>query len=137
MPKRKSLSIVVVMLLVACGGCGGKYKTYKVTGQVTLRDGTPVSGVRVTFDRSDHKMSATARTDTEGRFELTTLDTDDGAPTGTYDVMITVPQMRDPDKPTPTLFHPKYSDPRTSGLRFEVGEQSEHFEIVLDPPPRV
>ena len=107
-----------VLLAALTCGCGGKYKTYDVTGNVKFADGKPATGMCVTFECADPPISATGMTDTEGNFKLTTLAEGDGAPAGHFRAVISPPQLPDPDSPPPVRIHQKYSRFETSGLEY-------------------
>ena len=80
------------LMLLAVLGCaqqsGEKLDTVPVSGTVTL-DGAPVEGASVAFSPSaPGGMAASGKTDSSGRYKLTTRDPDDGALPGSYLVMI-------------------------------------------------
>lgn len=80
---------VAAAVLVGCAGGQGKLGTVPVSGTVTL-DGQPVPGATVTFKpKSSDGRAASAVTDTNGRFTLTTVQGGDGALPGSYGVAIT------------------------------------------------
>ncbi|WP_145368179.1 carboxypeptidase-like regulatory domain-containing protein [Maioricimonas rarisocia] len=60
---------------------------YPVTGVVTL-NGEPVVGADVTFYNADAARSAFGRTDDEGRYQLSTFSSNDGAVDGRHIVTI-------------------------------------------------
>jgi hypothetical protein len=75
--------------VLALSGCGGKYKPVPVEGIVTL-DGQPVPGATVLFVPEDAGgRSASAMSDSEGNFQLTTYHEGDGALAGKYRVVVT------------------------------------------------
>ena len=81
-----------LLCLVACAGCGdGKLARYPVHGIVNI-DGKPAEGVMVIFcpvGGSDEvqKVRPTGVTGKDGKFELTTLTNNDGAPAGDYKII--------------------------------------------------
>lgn len=83
----------VLMMMFACfafglSGCGdGLPKPVPVGGKVTFSK-KPVEGALVTFLSKGGGRSASGRTDAEGNFKLTTINTDDGAPPGEYTITI-------------------------------------------------
>ncbi|QDV27149.1 carboxypeptidase-like regulatory domain-containing protein [Aureliella helgolandensis] len=89
-------SALLVSFLVGCGD--SLPKTEPVTGMVTL-DGAPVPMAMVTFlpDDQANGTPATAQTDAEGNFSLTTFNSGDGALAGTY--QITVAKYSESDTP--------------------------------------
>lgn len=85
------LSLVMAIAGISIMGCSGSdnIPTYKVSGLVTL-DGTPVEGATVTFlDVNNGPHNAVALTGADGRYELTTFESGDGAVEGTYNIMVT------------------------------------------------
>lgn len=127
----KTLLLAVVTV---AAGCGDKYTTYGVHGRVTLKDGTPLDAVRLTFELAEHQppISATASTDENGAYELGILETGDGAPAGNYRVVVSEPG-RFPEDPRPRRIHSKYWSFETSGLEFTVKPEDNTFDIQLDP----
>ena len=74
--------------LGACAGCGGGPKTYKVDGIVTL-DGKPLAGATVAFmPQAEDGHLARGLTDQDGKFQLSTFGTNDGAVRGEYKVTV-------------------------------------------------
>lgn len=113
MQTRTALLSLVGLLSLALAGCNDgavgsapKVKTYKATGKVTM-NGAAVASAMVTFSPSGQQPAATARTDNDGKFALTTYDPGDGAAEGEYKVMVTKegapanagPVGHDPNKP--------------------------------------
>jgi hypothetical protein len=76
-------------LAIAICGCGGSGHpdTVQATGIVTY-NGEPVSGAKVVFAAAS-LQPATGTTDSNGRFELSTFDTNDGAVPGQFAVTVT------------------------------------------------
>ncbi|HZY90490.1 MAG TPA: hypothetical protein VFE78_37050 [Gemmataceae bacterium] len=113
---------VALALLLGAGGCGPKL--YPVRGKVSLGDGKPVTEGMVVFERKGEEKPVTARGEIQpdGSFQLSTHRPGDGAPAGTYRVLVA--PRSDPnavDKPAkPPPFDPRYGDFKTSGLEFEV-----------------
>ncbi len=114
-------------------GCQGS-DVGEVTGKALRRDGTPLVGARVIARSVATGKSATASTDSEGQFELTSSESTDGIPPGEYRVII----MEDRDgmgvRPKPTIAA-KYGNATYSGLTFvlEAGE-AKVMDLSLDPP---
>lgn len=82
------LSALLVCCLAGCGGPEGQKAVYPVSGKVTLR-GAPVAKATVIFQPVGKDQAvATAMTDTEGGYKLTTYDSFDGATAGKYEVLI-------------------------------------------------
>jgi hypothetical protein len=78
---------LVSILALAFSGCG-KTRPVKVAGMVTL-DGKPLGGATIVFTPEEGGgRQASALSDDDGAFELTTYNTGDGALPGTYKVMV-------------------------------------------------
>lgn len=92
-PSRRATLLLATALLavVPLAGCGSKAVgvdgTVPVQGTVKLK-GTPLAGATVTFAPSGSGRSASAVTDPQGKFQLTTLKPGDGAMPGDYKVTV-------------------------------------------------
>jgi len=136
------------MLATGCGG-GGEDKWTKarkqvipVTGRVLL-DGVPVEAATVNFHSETEDLAAYGRTDADGRFRLTTYETNDGAVPGKHVVTIkkvitnTVLNPDDPEaEPLSSteewVIPERYSKKETSEQSAEVTEEGENdftFEL--------
>jgi hypothetical protein len=82
-------AIIGVVAITVAAGCNAKSKPVKVSGTVTL-DGKPIADVLVTFNSTTGGRPASARTDSAGKYELTTFNTGDGALPGEYKVTFKV-----------------------------------------------
>lgn len=80
------------MLFAGVWGCGGgsegQVPVYPVSGTVKMA-GNPVANAVVTFSPEADQPVAMGRTDSSGKFSLTTYDANDGAALGDYKVMVT------------------------------------------------
>lgn len=93
----KVLWLMGVGGILLCGGCreempdGPRVPTSPVTGQI-LVDGKPAASLAITlvpkFERSAEVPSSSAFTDEEGRFQIGTFESGDGAPAGEYAVTL-------------------------------------------------
>lgn len=84
-------SLAVMAISLGCSGqnAGGNRKTvYPVTGKVTLAGG-PVAGATVMFSPMEGQPVATAISDAEGNYRLTTYEAADGAAAGSFKVLVT------------------------------------------------
>ena len=86
----RSVSAIIVLLLAGCsdGPRGDRpFTTHPVTGIVHI-DGQPAERVQVdchpAADSSTVKYMLSTVTDKDGRFSLSTYDSGDGLPEGTY-----------------------------------------------------
>ncbi|CAN5531383.1 hypothetical protein BH10PLA2_BH10PLA2_30790 [soil metagenome] len=124
--KRGGGVLFTALVSVLASGCGdSKAAVYPVSGQVLVK-GRPAEGAYVVFHPKDGGDDKTPRpyatTDSEGNFKLTTYESEDGAPAGSYKVTIVW-------RPLPTSqleaegtdrIHGKYGNAATSGLVAEV-----------------
>lgn len=97
----------MVRLLTCCAaiaaasllaGCGHKAKLnglVKVAGTVTY-EGQPIEGANVIFGPEGEGRSASGMTDANGRFQLTTLEPNDGAMLGKYKVAVSKIEVENP-----------------------------------------
>ncbi len=153
----KMLWILFGLTLVCFSGCGGDSRppTYRVTGKVTWK-GQPVQKASLIFVPESQGESASAETDAQGMYSLTTFVAGDGARSGNYRIKVMKYDMPTPQaatdtrnlsyeeeqkiyndpsvRPTPP---PKNSLPRmyendsTSGLTHTVGETASVKDIEL------
>lgn len=109
--------LLTTAFLFGCAGADGdsdRPATAPVSGVVTL-DGTPVEGAQVALNPEDPTgQGAFGRTDAEGRYELTTFETADGAVPGNYIVTVT---KYDVPPPQPEASGEDYVPPEAGGAR--------------------
>ncbi|QDU27255.1 hypothetical protein ETAA8_23420 [Anatilimnocola aggregata] len=137
---RISIAGCTLALLAFALGCGASSKFEPVTGELVFPDGTPVSGLeggQVTFrqqsiGKEEVPVSASGSIDAQGKFSLATEQLNDGAPIGTYDILIKVPEPSG-DVPLPPVIHAKYGKFETAGISQEVKEGTNHFKITVEP----
>ncbi len=83
-----SLITAICLLLCACGEAkrSDRLPTVPVSGEITV-DGQPAVGVEVgliSTDPATKGFRPRAKTDENGKFQMTTYETGDGAPEGEY-----------------------------------------------------
>ncbi|MBD3675845.1 MAG: carboxypeptidase regulatory-like domain-containing protein [Planctomycetaceae bacterium] len=148
-PCRRSM-VWFGLLVLTFSGCSSSDKTADrpertaVSGTVTL-DNAPVAGATVIFSPLEPTgKAASGITDAEGHFHLSTFGDKDGAIPGGYEVMLLkvkaeqnqVADVESPDYEAPmpvnvktpspeSLIPPKYTNPKTSGLRATVPAEGE------------
>ena len=142
--------LACLVLLVASLGCSGSSddpswaKRVKASGLVTYQ-GKPVEGAEVTFINADKKHTGTAKTDSSGRFTLTTFSQNDGVVPGKQTVTIRRVDVIDKTPANVDLsaggvavppeikwiIPEKFSLPAKSGLSAEVKE-GEKNDFVFD-----
>lgn len=81
-------SILVAIVLFALAGCKDGSGTVPVAGVVRL-DGQPLKEASIQFVPQGSGRDATATTDANGRFVMSTIEPRDGAMPGKYKVVIT------------------------------------------------
>jgi hypothetical protein len=143
-------AMVVATLGITCIGCGHsdewsekRQKVYKSTGTLLL-DGKPCADATVTFFSDVHQISATGRTDSEGRFKLTTYVEGDGAVEGGQKITVVKREFTQQktkfdsaDEPSVAmipkeLLPKKYMTPTTSGIAQSVSASgSNDFKIEI------
>ena len=123
----------MVLLLSSCGKADRK-SVYSVRGQVFDGKNRPAVGALVIFhpvDRDDPEPTKPlAYVDDKGAFSLTTYESGDGAPEGEYVVTIEWrPKSASPfaaNKEGEDRLHGRYSDPKTSNLRFKIEKRADN-----------
>lgn len=134
--------------LIASAGCSGgssshkdlpKEPTVPVTGMLKYQ-GKPVPNASINFQSADGKVSARATSDAAGMFTVSTYGGNDGAPAGTYKVVVAVnmtteisPGVLAPEPPGgfKSPIPSKYANPSTSGLSVEVKASGKN-ELQID-----
>lgn len=130
--------IAVVAMLAGCGGGAGRPKLVPVSGSVKF-NGAPVPNAAITFlPEGSAPRNPFGTTDSEGKFQLTSYDDNDGAVPGDYLVIIVPGAAADGKKPeertaqdlinlgpgkaipNQVVFPEKYGDKKTSGLKRSV-----------------
>jgi hypothetical protein len=93
----KCTCLVILATIVSLNGCqkNGLDGLVPVAGKVTYQ-GKPVEGADVVFNPASNGRAAFAKTDASGKFQLTTLDPQDGAHPGDYKVTISKKEMINP-----------------------------------------
>ena len=149
-----SILVTVGIVLTGCSN-SSRPRTYPVTGTVTSQ-GKPVAGAAITFVPTGEGEAASAITDSEGKYALTTWRAGDGARPGEYRVKVSKQELAavDPSKmvknltieeeqkiyvenkkpppPAKSLIPGKYQDDQTSGLIHTVEEKPTTFDIKIE-----
>ena len=150
-----SILVTVGIVLTGCSN-SSRPKTYPVTGTVTSQ-GKPVAGAAITFvPTGEEGEAASAITDSEGKYALTTWRAGDGARPGQYRVKVSKQEQKtvDPSKmvknlsieeeqkiyveskkpapPAKSLIPSKYQDDQTSGLIHKVEKKPTTFDIKIE-----
>ncbi len=147
---RFAVTLVAATWVASLVGCGSsdewsekRLRVYKVAGTVLL-DGNPCPDAMVTFFSDNNPVSATGRTDAEGKFQLTTYKDGDGAVEGSQKVTVVkrefVQQKTRYDSAKESsvallpkeLLQKKYMTPTTSGLSYTVASSGKNdFKIEI------
>jgi len=156
-PSKLSVATFVTVGIVLTG-CSNSDRppTYPVTGTVTSQ-GQPVAGAAITFvPTGTDGEAASAITDSEGKYSLTTWEAGDGARSGQYRVKVSKQQQvtvdpskmvknlsieeeqkiyvenTNPPPPPKSLIPSKYENDQTSGLTHTVEKKPTTFDIKIE-----
>ena len=90
------VSSIMILLFVGCGGGSDRPKLAPVAG-VVMKAGKPLADVIVTFHLEGDAAPrlAMGKTDSAGKFRLTSYDTNDGAMIGTHVVTVVKVEAKD------------------------------------------
>lgn len=112
-------------------------KVYRAKGVVKL-DGKPAGGAMITLIPQDKKVPnsvrPTAIASWDGTFEIGTYGTGDGAPAGTFKVVVVrFPVVGSPQSPAPgpNDLPPKYATPDSTDLTVKVNEEETELSLEL------
>jgi hypothetical protein len=125
----RMLFLLTVCLFMSTAGCGdGRTQRFPVSGQVTI-DGVPLEHGFVQVIPANDRP-ATGKIGSDGRFQLTTYEPNDGCVPGTHKVAIIANETLDPRS---QKWHaPKsYMDPTTSELEVTVTEATSPLKLEL------
>lgn len=135
---RPLLYLLGAMALFLLVGCNNADRMYPVTGTVKFSDGTIPQGEVATIrfepvKTSNEEMSkspAAGQLDAEGKFQLTSINMNDGVRAGDYKVTLTILKTYGRSD---SLIPAKYNLATTTPLTATVGPKTEkHFDFVLD-----
>ncbi|MCU0710404.1 MAG: carboxypeptidase-like regulatory domain-containing protein [Pirellula sp.] len=123
---------IPLLVLVGCSSGESRLPTYAAKGQLLAADGQPVPHALVVLHSIDGDATAPkprATTDLEGKFQLTTYDTADGAPEGSFVVTVEQWLRVDPNEPPKNLLPQALSSKDSSDIRVAISKS----ENVLEP----
>ncbi|MEN6408071.1 MAG: hypothetical protein ABFC77_16575 [Thermoguttaceae bacterium] len=135
---RGVLGLAVALAVVLCTATTGCRRSDRspiapATGKV-LFNGKPLQFGLVMFV-PDHGRPAEGEIQSDGTFQLTTYQKNDGAVIGHHRVAITCEKSSKSgeveESPGPSLIPPKYSEYKTSGLEATVKDKNEPFVFEL------
>ncbi len=137
-----SAALGIFALLGVCGCSGGGYdgpKLYPVSGKLT-KGGAPLGGINISLVSPDVASKApplVAVTKDDGSFTITTSSGANGAPVGTYKVVIIAPPpefdyatQKGPPKKS-SVIPEKYSKASSTDKVFEVKAASNTLTLEL------
>jgi hypothetical protein len=102
----------VLGVLVGCGGSGAELPATSPVSGTVLLDGKPLEGAAVRFYREDKvDRPAIGVTGSDGKFKLTTFNTNDGAQPGTYKVTVTKAESGSGAPAEPVFYDASSTDP--------------------------
>jgi hypothetical protein len=129
------LRLLALLVVLDAAGCNRR-GLYPVKGKVVFPDGTPLTAGTVEFRPVEHAFLAPrGEIQSDGTFRASTYAAGDGAPPGTYKVVITPPEQLDPGQPRPKPFDRRFSNFEKSGLEYTVKKgKNEFFTITVEQP---
>ncbi len=131
--------------LLTLAGCGdGKIARYPAKGTVTI-DGSPAEGAMVMLCPIDpgpelKDLRPSGMTDAQGVYQLTTIDSRDGAPAGQYKVLVKWPAPPPPGaqdrdgrgpRPGPDRLKGKYYNLDSTPLSVTIEKKSNELPLEL------
>jgi hypothetical protein len=129
-------TLAALALLAGAAGCGSD--RYPVTGRVTYEDGSPVTEGNVIGHSGEGQTSVTVQgnVQSDGTFEWGTDKPGDGARPGKYRVAVIPRGVGDAEAAAGMLpaVDPKFGDPATSGIEFEVKAGRNELNITVTKP---
>jgi hypothetical protein len=131
--------LATLALLLGVAGCGDA--RYAVHGRVVYEDGTPLTEGLVVGEMAegDRRVMARGNVNSDGTFSWGTERPGDGAAPGKYRVVVLPRAVGETDASRGILpaVAPKFSNPQTSGIDFEVKPGRNELNItVTKPAPR-
>jgi len=129
-------ALAVLASLVGAAGCGSG--RYPVRGRVTYPDGSPLTEGNVIGQMGEGVTSVTVqgRVSSDGSFSWGTERAGDGAAPGKYRVMVVARALGDSElaRGMRPAVDPKYANPQTSGIEFEVKPGRNELNFTVTRP---
>jgi hypothetical protein len=119
-------SVLLLLLVVGCGGAGGDPKLNPVQGKVTL-DGQPLPNAIVSFIPAKGPPSG-AITDADGKYEMRFKSGAVGAVVGTHSVTIST-DMDGNAAPGAEKVPPRYNKDTTLSAVVKEGKNEHNFDL--------
>ena len=130
-------AIVSALLLLALGACepaDKKVPVFTATGVVT-ENGKPLENATVVFHATNASADApkpSGKTNAQGEFQLTTYDTNDGAPAGDFAVTVEKWTTLRPDEGPANRLPAKYAKPETAKLQRTINAEQNQQVPTLE-----
>jgi hypothetical protein len=134
------ISVLLFTLWVFSSGCERttfrRAPVYPVTGQLFIR-GQPAANAHIELqslsDIQLNRLRPHADVQPDGTFSLTTYDTDDGAPAGTYALTVSwpAPPKRRFDPQGPDRLNARFADPRRPLRTVTVAQEQDLGRIDI------
>lgn len=129
------IAYICIPLLVVAGCSRGEVRlpTYAASGQLLSADGQPVPHALLVLHPVNDGATAPkprATTDLEGKFQLTTYDTGDGAPEGNFIVTVEQWIRDDPNEPPKNHLPPALSKKDSSDIRIAISKSENALEPI-------
>lgn len=124
---------IPLLVMVGCSSGEARLPTYAAAGQLLAADGQPVPHALVVLHPVEENATAPkprATTDHEGRFQLTTYDTGDGAPAGNFVVTVEQWIRVDPNEPPKNHLPKALSSKDSSDIRVAISKSENTLEPI-------
>jgi hypothetical protein len=133
-PTRLARTVLVLLVTGCAGSNSDRVKTYPVSGNIFV-NGQPASGAVVECYAIDDPTLLPLRPHAiagpDGAFKLTTYNTGDGAPPGTYALTVKWPAPPRPTQETgPDRLKGRYADPKRPARRIQVHTGDNDLETI-------
>jgi hypothetical protein len=125
------LGLFAIGLPLAVAGCGAGRITYPVSGSVRFDDGEPVRFGVIEFRPIGGGTPARAKLDNSGKFILGTVESDDGAAEGSYQVIIV--QHFNPPPPSRTTRMPAEHEAHDRAAQPDVRVAAQYADYASSP----
>ena len=128
------------MILLTTVGCSDKIT---VDGTVKFSDGETLTKGSVFFGNAAGTHQYYGAIKSDGTFSLGGLKDGEGIPAGTYSVWLSGINFSDYGidekgkswSTSSVIMDPRFEQPQTSGLSFDIKEKTKNLEITVERPP--
>jgi hypothetical protein len=132
---RFRLTVLAAGLLLAVGCSTGK-RLYPVVGTVVYDDGKPAVELAkgtVSFESIEDQLNFAGDIMSDATFRIRTPTGREGAPAGTYRVVVLPPEGADRNRPPVDRQYGRYE---TSGIEITIEPKDNKISIPVKRPPR-